>query len=54
MEDTIHTIDRLTVATVLLLCMAAFSVGFSLGNAIRLRGEDLDEHRRGETEEFDL
>lgn len=31
MEDAIHTIDRLTVVTVLLLCLAAFSVGFSCG-----------------------
>lgn len=36
MEDAIHTIDRLTVATVLLLCIAAFSVGFSLGMKIAL------------------
>lgn len=36
MEDAIQTIDRLTVVLVLVLCIAAFSVGFSLGMKIAI------------------
>lgn len=45
LEDAIHTIDRLTIATILLLCCAAFSLGFSVGMKIALNKIDSFQSR---------